>query len=720
MVAAAHHCAAATRGLVPQGHVPAHAISEWIDRARDEGIADVKEPTVCEVGFTSHFVAQAFLCEFGRAHYVGLGFTKNSSALHGPIIDAFERTRLKILQGDGSRSVVLFKAVANCNVLVINMADRSARERFSLLVDLPNTFRRTSLNQSMVVLHGSDCPPGQVRNASDGCHAKYTRNCASRGDWCGHWNQLDEGGVIVGSSCKSDRQAGRRWCVGRMDSGSVCETRAPLIKAASRTVVRIGRTQPQLLDRANLTHRKELLKAARYTIRYLSVFPCGDNPTGQSDVPPLLCLTFKDHVQENVLVGMQSTDGGLTFSGSAIGSADLVLPASWHVHGKRPIAKMAHNLAILRLQSGSYVAIGGQHKHRSQPHNLGVWVTRGRSWRFSSKRVVPAYFGADGKGQFKGVPYLRGDPDEEQWENPRKIFDGNHAGCVERRDAITMPWILPGICEYDGRLSLVWFKGQYLLYARANPAAHGQRYVQLTRSTDTLTWSPFELVQIQDYRYSQGDLYFFAAQRNPVQPDSLVAVFPLVHLMRACIGIAFSLDGLRWSTISPLVSCEAYGDRAVSHPAAGLVRSGDQVFIFVHEEVPSVRLDLFTPFILQKHWKRSSPPGRIVRYTMSVAKLRRTTAQHLAELRGEPRNVSQWEERVRKRFDRSAFSTGSRLRAFSNRSRLRAFSNRSRGLPPQQRPLALLKSENVRLREENARLVGELAKLKERRALGMG
>ena len=87
MVAAARHCAAATRGLVPQGHVPAHAISEWIDRARDEGIADVKEPTVCEVGFTSHFVAQAFLCEFGRAHYVGLGFTKNWSALHDPIIE---------------------------------------------------------------------------------------------------------------------------------------------------------------------------------------------------------------------------------------------------------------------------------------------------------------------------------------------------------------------------------------------------------------------------------------------------------------------------------------------------------------------------------------------------------------------------------------------------------------------------------------------------------
>merc|ERR1712008_575671 len=160
--------------------------------------------------------------------------------------------------------------------------------------------------------------------------------------------------------------------------------------------------------------------------------------------------------------------------------------------------------------------------------------------------------------------------------------------------------------------------------------------------------------------------------------------------MRACIGIAFSLDGLRWSTITSLVSCGAYGDRAVSHPAAGLVRSGDQIFIFVHEEVPSVRLDLFTPYILERHWKRSSPPGKIVRYTMSVARLRRTTAQHLTELRGESwKNVSQWKWGKR--------------------------SNRTRGLPPQQRPVALLKSENGRLREENARLVSELAQLKLRR-----
>ena len=266
-----------------------------------------------------------------------------------------------------------------------------------------------------------------------------------------------------------------------------------------------------------------------------------------------------------------------------------------------------------------------------------------------------------------------------QWQRPRKSFDGNHPACVERRDPIKMPWILEGICEYDGRFSLVWFRGEYLLYARANPAAHGQRFTQVTRSTDTFSWSPFELLTIQDYRYSQGDLYFFAAQVNPVQPDSLIAIFPLVHLLRACIGVAFSLDGRRWSSITPLVTCDAYGDRAVSHPVAGLVRSGEHVLLFVHEEVPNVRLDLFTPYPLQTYWKANSPSARISRYAIPIARLKRWTAQRLAELRGEVWNGT---KKMSKRLNRT-----------------------------QQRPMAALRGENERLRRENARLTREVARL---------
>lgn len=685
-------CAAGADSGLP-GQLPAYAIRDWVARAR-ESIGYLEGPKVCEVGFTDQRVAQSFLCQFARAQYVGVGFLPNSSEPHRPL-KATLGSQVQTLVGDTSRSVVQLPTVADCNVLVVNMGDRAARERRSLLVDLPNSLRRTSLNRSMVILHGYDCPPGRVRNASQDCRARFPRNCATRGDWCSHWQQLDDGGVLVGSSCASDKDADWRWCVGRVDSGSICTTRAPLLKATTRTVVRLGRrnaSEKLGKEKIHEVRRKGLLQAVRQGVRYLSVFSCEDRPTaGSTAGTPRLCLTFKDNVQENFVAGMQSTDGGYSFAGSAVGSADLVMPGIWAAGGPR--AKMAHNLVVLQLPNGSYVAIGGQHKHKSQPENLGVWLTRGRSWRFSQERVIPAYFTADKKAK----PTLRQTVNDAvaQWERPRKIFDGNHAGCVERRDIVKMPWILAGVCEYDGRLSLVWFQGEYLLYARANPAAHGQRYVQLARSTDTWTWSPFELVQIRDYRYSQGDMYFFAAQVNPVQPDSLVAIFPLVHLMRACIGIAFSPDGLRWSTITPLVGCDAYGDRAVSHPAAGLIRSGDQVLIFVHEEVPNVRLDLFTPFILQQHWKRSAPPAKVVRYAISVSRLRRWTALRLAEF---------------------GAAKGLQPRKMARRMMREERSNRTRDQQQQMQHLktenARVLDENGRLKAQNERLAGELARLK--------
>ena len=66
-------------------------------------------------------------------------------------------------------------------------------------------------------------------------------------------------------------------------------------------------------------------------------------------------------------------------------------------------------------------------------------------------------------------------------------------------------------------------------------------------------------------------------------------------LAAQCLALSLSLDGLTWSAPRPLVRCAAAGERAVHHPAAGLVRRGRHVLFYVHEDVSAIRLDAKTP-----------------------------------------------------------------------------------------------------------------------------
>ena len=64
---------------------------------------------------------------------------------------------------------------------------------------------------------------------------------------------------------------------------------------------------------------------------------------------------------------------------------------------------------------------------------------------------------------------------------------------------------------------------------------------------------------MQGYRYAQGDIYTFAAQRSPVDPASLLAVFPVAHLLGGCICLAVSRDGVHWSRPKPVLGCVVNG-----------------------------------------------------------------------------------------------------------------------------------------------------------------
>ena len=146
-------------------------------------------------------------------------------------------------------------------------------------------------------------------------------------------------------------------------------------------------------------------------------------------------------------------------------------------------------------------------------------------------------------------------------------------------------------------------------------------------------WRPFVPLQIEGYAPTQGDVYFWAAQPNPVVAGTLLAVLPLVHRLRGCVAISFSRDGRRWSRPQPLVACRAYGERGAHQPAApALIRRGDAVHIYINVDVPSIALDAFLPDRDYRAIDARQPDGRLVLYTVPCATLAAWTEEGLRGL----------------------------------------------------------------------------------------
>ena len=179
----------------------------------------------------------------------------------------------------------------------------------------------------------------------------------------------------------------------------------------------------------------------------------------------------------------------------------------------------------------------------------------------------------------------------------------------------------------------------------------------MSSSDDLVRWSRFVPLTMQGHgtlHPADGDMYFFLAQSNPVHARSLVALFPLVQHARGCIGIALSLNGQEWSSVTPLMSCPVHGVRAEHQPVGvalvprhsqgGLSRqtqggvngSAWDVAIFVHEHVPGISFDKNTPHklasMLSRFERRLGPGSHIARYAIPCGAFARWTAERLAEL----------------------------------------------------------------------------------------
>ena len=321
---------------------------------------------------------------------------------------------------------------------------------------------------------------------------------------------------------------------------------------------------------------------------------------------------------------------------------DRLANLSGRIVRPRPPARLAKSNGFqldsvpLAMQPAMKRAIGpgGVHLLDRLPMNVmhiprsGLWMMRGSSWQYDAQNGTAWLSPAGGVDE----------PPMSPWRDKHLIIDGHHPGCVERRvptETGDFFHLLPGgVCEYDGRLSLVDFKGTLLLYTRSNPATRGKRHVQVTRSFDDgETWSPFEQVHLDSYG-GEGDIYFFAVQINPAHKNSLITVFPLVHRVRGCVAVAVSTDGVRWSRITPLLSCSIYGERTMDQPALpAMVRRGSEVWLYVHEEVPGITIDRMTPRLAYAQMVKYEKSSNVVRYAFPCLKLARWTSVALRDWR---------------------------------------------------------------------------------------
>ena len=254
---------------------------------------------------------------------------------------------------------------------------------------------------------------------------------------------------------------------------------------------------------------------------------------------------------------------------------------------------------------------------------------------------------------------------------PRPLLNGSHAGCYEHRGALPPCGARSGFrpcracywsgapagpppCEMDGRLSIVAFRGAFLLFTRMNYGA-GYRHVQVARSPDLRRWGPFEPVELDGFaspldRCLRGgavalesgggsraidSIYFLSAAPNPADAGaSLVALMPATSLDGAAgrILLAFSRDGVRWRGLRTLAHTESEGatGRTVDQNAAGVLTLRAVASFYVQRNVPGIggdgatalkRIDI--PLSLLECWTRSALGGSEGRTSPTTAEFAR-------------------------------------------------------------------------------------------------
>ena len=155
-----------------------------------------------------------------------------------------------------------------------------------------------------------------------------------------------------------------------------------------------------------------------------------------------------------------------------------------------------------------------------------------------------------------------------QWSQAEVMLDESKAralNCTDNREAAL------GLCEFDGKLSAVEYRGRTFLFARANLGSREFRHVQMSSAP---TDHPFKLASFQSLIFDEyemtmhNNIYFMNVQAMQ-HDEMLVGLFPAVIDGEGGIYLSHSRDGLHWSKPHRVMESKPVGPRTRDYPVDG-------------------------------------------------------------------------------------------------------------------------------------------------------
>ena len=182
-----------------------------------------------------------------------------------------------------------------------------------------------------------------------------------------------------------------------------------------------------------------------------------------------------------------------------------------------------------------------------------------------------------------------------EWQRLSTWLKGDHPGAIEGRSKCIRPSDGRGIAEFDGQSALTYFKGQFLVYARANPEESGYRTVQACTIKSLNEKSPFRRCTFASVP-DDSDIYFLHPYVVPsgewvlaimslVWPEGTFQESPLKNAPG--IYLAASKDGFQFKKPVLLHNCESHGRRCYDLPVQGKIEFTETgISFYVHKNVP--------------------------------------------------------------------------------------------------------------------------------------